>query len=412
MFHKRFQPSIAFLLTAVFASLLITACAQSPLGVFQSIQLERRIVDDRALDNEIVVGAITEAGAKYFIAAATVWQRDILDADYPNDVAQWSSILSPGTSNYTSSSLVAFDGSGSEMIYAVYTSQDGTDAGLYAIDPVNPPSAVAAGDRVFGTGETDITGLGRAFVANDGTSTLLLSARKTGTSVYSVFESTTGASASFTEVDGTAGSLPVVDVAYTPGGEVFFLTRKDVLLDTDGLNAGNAAAAVAGSLVTDGRQPEFGGIFYDTDAGVLWVTDNEGYLYQSADLGDTWTSNADPHEISSNNDSALSFTDMEAVDKDGTKVLVVGTNGNGYRQLTDTFVPVTPDAEGSNYQASELAKATILTFYVDPNSTRFIPAESGETFVEATGDLLFAGTSNMGLWKALFAATEPQWVRE
>ena len=43
---------------------VFTGCAQSPIGIFESIELEREIIDDRALDNDLVVGAIAESGGK------------------------------------------------------------------------------------------------------------------------------------------------------------------------------------------------------------------------------------------------------------------------------------------------------------------------------------------------------------
>ena len=108
----------------------------------------------------------------------------------------------------------------------------------------------------------------------------------------------------------------------------------------------------------------------------------------------------------------LQFTDMTAVNNGGTQLLVVGTDGDGYRELDGAFIPTTPAAEVSNYQASELAQATILAFYVDEGVTVYVPAQSGDTYEPKTGDLLFAGTSNLGLWKALYGGDPPQWVRE
>jgi hypothetical protein len=409
---KTVKHSTGILLTLV-AIVFLGGCAQSPIGVFESIQLERRIVDDRDLENELSVAAVARAADRYFISAASLWHRSVTDTAYPDDVAQWMQVPFSGTSNHTTSSLVAFAGSGENLVYAVYASQDASDAGVYAVDPAQPPTEIGAGARVFGTEVPDVVGLGQVFVAGGDTETrILVTVLRAGTSAYTGYERSSVASSSFVEVDGRATNLPVVDVATGAAGEVFFLTRKSLLVDGDGINANNPAAPVTGDLVTDERQPEFGGLYFDSVTGILWVTDNEGYLYRSDDEGATWTHNATAHTVSTSNEDPLEFTDIVAVSDGTDHVLVVGTNGNGYRELDADSVPTVPSAEGSNYQASDLAQATILTFHVDPGVTAFVPTSDGNDFESRTGDRVFAGTSNLGLWKALFAGVDPQWVRE
>jgi hypothetical protein len=388
-------------------------CSQSSIGLFESIALEREIIDDRELDNELLVGAFTSTTGQYFIAAGTVWRRAVVDTDYPGDVAQWTAIGSPGSANFTTSSLVVFDGSGADLVYVAYSSQDGTSGGVYTIDPAGALGPVTAANNVFGTELTEVAGIGKVFVANDGAATqLLVGVRKTTASRYSLYASATGAAASFAEVAGTDNNLPIIDVAASATGEVVLLTRKAVLIDSDGLNDGGAAADATYALPIGDRQPAFGGVYYDGATNVLWITDNEGYLYRSSDFGATWTVNATAHLISTTQDDPLEFTDMIAVDNAGASLLLVGTEGRGYRELDADFNPTTPAAEGSNYQASELAQATVLTFFVNQAVTVFVPTVSGESYEQKTGDLLFAGTSNLGLWKALYAGAPPQWVRE
>jgi len=392
----------------------IGGCAQSPIGVFESIELEREIIDDRALDNDLVVGAIAKSGGNYFIAAATLWHRAVVDVDYPTDVAQWGTTASPGSSNFTTSSLTVFAGSGTELIYATYSSQNGTEGGIYTVDPAGDLGSVAA-VPVFGTDLTDVAGVGEVFVADDGiASYLLVGVRGVDLAAfpYALYASPTGLADSFDEVVGTAGNLPVIDVAESASGAVAFLTEKAVLVDSDGLNAGLGPTDVTGNMAIVASQPEFGGIYFHPASDTLWVTDNEGYLYHSPDFGATWSANAAPHPVSTSDEDPLQFTDMTAVDNRGTELLIVGTEGHGYRELDVNFVPTTPAAEVSNYQASELTQGSILTFYVDPASTVSVPAQSGEDYELSTGDLLFAGTSNLGLWKVLFDGNPPQWVRE
>ncbi|MCK4515237.1 MAG: hypothetical protein KAU31_08265, partial [Spirochaetaceae bacterium] len=232
---------------------ILAGCSQSPIGLFESIALERKIIDDRGLDNELVIGAIAESAGNYFIAAATLWYRDIVDANYPaGDVAQWVPITSPGSSNFTTSSLAIFNGSGSELVYVAYSSQDGTEGGVYVVDPAASSVQVAT-DPVFGTDHADVAGIGKVFVANDGSDWyLLVGVKKSGaTSRYSVYASTTGAAGSFVELAGTERNLPVIDVAESATSEIAFLTQKAILIDSDGLIAGAPADVTADLGIVD-----------------------------------------------------------------------------------------------------------------------------------------------------------------
>ncbi|MBU8912533.1 MAG: hypothetical protein KOO61_00800 [Spirochaetales bacterium] len=398
---RRYISAVAGMALVVLVGFL-ASCTQSPIGLFESIELEQKIIDDRDLDNELLVGGMTESGGYYFIAAATLWTRDVDEMDAEGLLTQWASITPPGASNFTTSSLVTFDGSGTELIYAAYSSQDGTEGGVYTVDPAADAVQVAT-DPVFGTDVDGVAGVGKVFVANDGTDTYLLVAVKKSdvTSRYSVYASTTGDAGTFAEVAGTERNLPVIDVAENAAGAIGFLTEKAVLIDSDGLDFApdpTTITDVAATLGIVDRQPVFGGIYLHPATGTLWVTDNEGYLYQGANFGATWSANTAAHLVSTSDESPLQFADLVAVDNGGTDLLVVGTEGHGYRELDALdFSPTTPAAEVSNYQASELAQATILTFYVDEG---------------ATGDFLFAGTSNLGLWKVLYGGDPPQWIRE
>ena len=408
---------------ALAAVILLAGCAQSSIGLFESIELERKIVDDRELANDLVVGAIAEAGGRYFIAAANLWQREVVDADYPAGVvAQWVRITSPGTSNYTSSSIVTFNGSGTDMLYAVFSSQDGSTAAVYEIDPAGSLSAVSDDSDVLETDSTDIAGIGELFTAFDGISEyLLVGIRAHETSRFALHGSTSGAVDSFALIPGTTGNLPIIDVAASAAGDIALLTEKAIMVDSDGgLEGGADPLDVTANLdLSDpedpagpARQPEFGGIHFDESSGTLWLSDNEGFLYRSTDFGLTWALNPAAHQVSTNDDSPLAFTDLASVENGSSTLVVVGTEGHGYRELDSAFAPTTPAAEGSNYQASELARATVLTFYVDPSSSAYVPTADGENYTPEDGDLLFAGTSNLGLWKALYTGDPVQWVRE
>ena len=60
---------IGYLISAALLAAVLAGCSQSPYGIFASVARERKILDDRNLDNEITVGAMTKAGSTYFLAA-------------------------------------------------------------------------------------------------------------------------------------------------------------------------------------------------------------------------------------------------------------------------------------------------------------------------------------------------------
>jgi len=66
---------IGYLLSVTILATLVVGCSQSPFGIFASVARERAILDDRNLDNEITVGAMTKAGSTYFLAAGALYYR-------------------------------------------------------------------------------------------------------------------------------------------------------------------------------------------------------------------------------------------------------------------------------------------------------------------------------------------------
>lgn len=423
--HRRI--SLYPLLALIAATgVIVGGCADSPLGVFESIELEREIVDDRELSNEIGVGSIARAGsgtdAKYFIATGSIWYRDVVDPDYDEgQVAQWSNIGAPGTT--ISTSAVAFGDPGSELIYAAYTATDALDGGVYTIDPSNIPeqNPTVTGDPVFAfdrdTASGDYTpdrfGIGRLLVVNDGSNDYLVVPVKTSTaSDWTIYVTADGST--FAEVSGLATLQPVMDVAPTGSTGAAYLTEKGLFVDSNGLTTDPPPANVTGSIPRGSRNPGFGGIYYQVSTDTLWLTDDEGYIYRAAnfstDFGATsanWSVNASAY-LERAEAPALVFNDIVAVDPGGTELLIAGTVENGYREVvfnssSGTWEAGIPDATSSNYQASDLAQATIDSFLVIPDQ---VDPVTGETH-----DLLFAGTSNLGLWK-VFYSSAPQWVQE
>jgi hypothetical protein len=398
----------------VLSALLIMACAQSPVGIFQSIEREREILDDRNLDNGLNVGAVAFAEGRYFIAAGDLYHRLRDDVDYvANNRQQWSTLTAPGAAseNYTTVSLVAFDpdGAGAEtdQIYAVYRSQDANASGVYHIDPATPTLDTTP---LFGT-DDGVEAVVGVFVATDASGDLLIVPVRTGLSAYSVYYSSNAVD--FNPVAGMTTNQPVIGVA-SNGADVVLLTSTVAYQDGDTIAGGGAPTPIAD--VDPDSGVALSGVYFQASSSVWWVGDGDGHLYSSPNLTD-WTTNPTAYEISSDNDDPVPFTVFVEVNDTTQNQLLVGTDGFGYRILgaEADVSPKSPIRDGSNYEASELADAAILSWYVDPTllTSYPVPTEPGaDPYTTHDGYMLFAGTSKSGLWHALSFDGPIQWVRE
>ncbi len=420
----RIQTILRVAAAALALILLAGACSQNPVGIFASVERERKILDDeRGLDEDLNVAAMTEAGGTYFIAAGALYARDVNDPDYEGgDLAQWSAIDGPGTTN----AVVSADLGSGVRVYALYTGNDGE--GVYA---VNPSTLEMADTPLLETGDTGSVGddtvasIVDIFVVNDTTDVwLVVSVQESSEpNDYALYVTSDGST--FTEL---ASSAPAEPFPYAPwtdavsdGTDTAFMSSSSVLVDTDGnLGDDDLTAKTAPDLSSGDRLT---GMIYDADTSSLWLADDAGHIYTSPLDAATGWDKSPTHEVSSSNDAALPFTDFALVPVDATTTnLVVGTRGYGYRVLGDTSTityesaPQSPDlvADGSNYQGSELAGAVVQTFYVESTarSDYPVPTADGNPYENFDGYLFFAGTTNQGLWRALSYDGAVQWVRE
>lgn len=424
-------PVASTLLLAVLAG-----CSQNPLGIFESIEIERAILDDRNLNNELNVASISKAGTNYFVAAGALLYRSTTDADYlADDRAQWESAPAPGsgTDNFTTTSLVTADLGSGERVYAVFRNQTATDFRLLEINPASPETE---GTVILETGDTvsgdEVQSLGDLFGLDedlDGTvDALLVSTELTGGVEYTLVE--TRDASTFAQISGTeASNSPYVDAFSTGLGNIY-LDAQRVLFDDDFLVGANAAAAQS-----SGREnpAAFTGGIYDTDGTLTWLADDSGYLYSSAN-NTSWT-RSDQIDVNTTSSSALAFTDFAELpigNPISSRVLVVGTRGDGYRIVGTTgggltaanaaiqdsddnskYTLDTPVETDSNYEASDLSGAAINSFYVDPVfQNAFVPTPDGDPYEELSGYVFFAGTTNAGLWRSLSYSGAAQWIQE
>jgi hypothetical protein len=280
-----------------------------------------------------------------------------------------------------------------------------------------------------------IESIDRVFALNDGTDWLLLSVTVGGSpadshTLYATSNSGGGevTAGDFVEITGTQAQTDVVDVA-TDGTNVAYLRPDALLVHAGGVNPGSPPSvqtppgfpgdSAAGETVA------LTGMIHESGGGNLWLADSNGRLYSSSNFGTSWADPSSQIQISSSDTAPLPFTDLGTVPvgepSTGT-TLLVGTNGYGYRIVStspaevtaaDIATLTTPDAETSNYQASDLAGAAVLFFYGDPAPVTGYPVPTAQGEPKANdGYLLFAGTSNAGLWRALSYEEPVQWVQE
>ena len=408
------------LVSGVVLVALLAGCSRSPYGIFASIERERAILDDRNLEHDLNVGAIAKAGGTYFIAAGTLYFRDqdaLVEGAWTRP--EWSAVPAPGL-NYTTTSLVSVDFGSGSRVFAVYSSPDGLTHGLYEINVTSPVSSPTL--RLQTTGSANA--LGTLFAVDDGgTNGWLMVNYTTGPGAWSLYAATgvaNGDGSDFAAIAGTESTEPYIDVvADATLTNVVYLRSNSLLVDTAGIGVSPGDPAGVPGRTSPAR---FTGALYDSVGDLFWLADNEGFLYSSPPGFAAWGRNAEAHPTSTaTNAGPIPFTDFAAVPRGAATVLLVGTQGYGYRVIGNAgAVSATtdvdlPGVDGSNYEASDLATGVVQTFFVDPSPVVNypVPTAGGDPYEYWSGHLLFAGTPGRGLWRALSSDDGPiQWLRE
>jgi hypothetical protein len=313
-------------------------------------------------------------------------------------------------------------------VYAVFASLDGTMSGVYEIDPgATTPKAPAT--PIWGTGDDPddggslppVTDVIRVFAVNDGTDEwLAISVRRDDSAnPYSLHVTNDGST--FTELANSVAATAYLDATDDPANtSVAFMTGTRVLVDEDGISNGTdetfkSAPSVGTAQLT--------GMLYDPVGTLLWLADSQGHLYTAADLtaAGSWSKSSERTITVGNTTVVLHFQDFAAVpDGTGTTTLLVGSQSHGYFVLGDatlashTTEPQSPAVADSNYRSTDLGSTTVQTFFVDPafQTDYPVPVPPDNAYQLFDGYLLFAGTPNQGLWRALSHDGPIQWVRE
>ncbi len=415
-------------LAAIVAPAILTACTQHEVGILEGIELERAIIDDGDLGNELNVRSVGSTSGYIFAAAGDLYVRASAEAVDGTDIqTQWSAVSGPGTETnpYQANAVATLGGT----VYAGFANLDGDESGIYPVDlsgadatnlaetvSLGPPVVTQESAVVGGSTEAPVA-LGRIFVVSDGTDERLFVSVRAPGGAYHVYH--TRDAAAFTElsVPAALAAFPLNDVAHD-GSRFWFLTSRGLFVSSDLVSSSVVPDADPGPSVDQ----ELSGLTYGGLAGghQLWVATRDGFLYSAVNgaegFGGTWNVNTAAHTGGAGEDDPLAFTDFALVSRGSEDELVVGTVGFGYRQVgaNATVALTTPPVGDSNYDASALSRATILTFHVSPARTDIpVPTGQDDEFVLRDGDILFAGTAELGLWKALYSHDGPeQWQRE
>lgn len=369
-----------------------SSCDHAEIGIFASIEQERKIEDERKLPNAITVSGITELDGFYFISAPTIYRRSTSNTT-DGALSEWEPVDGP-TADQQNVSLVRFGDETNGELVAVFASGDGTTHRLYRRGATD-----AAWTEVdLGT----ISGQLSLMTASSDPGTVFLTvlAGANDNRVYITSDMQTFDQVLDSDGNPLSSPTPFLDVAYD--GTAYWLASRAVLA------TGADPSASTTDATADPGFPEtledYSGVFYGGAAGSerLYVSTSVGVV--GSVTGAAWATTDEPESVG---DDIVPFTDLEFVQgSDGFAAIVVGTDGYGYREVDPDTLEVTVPSRDGNYQSSELATAAVLSFYVD-DSAPDLPAAA-----PAGVDLLFAGTSSMGLWKSYYEGQAAFWTRE
>lgn len=368
--HTRISFSLIFFLSLLLvSSFFLTGCYESGMGIFYSLEIERKL-EDYNLENNLSIGAVAKAGSNYYAAAGAVYKRVVNET-------QWQAIAPPGGYNL-STSLAEHGGS----IYACFFDTAAANFGLFKL----------SGDEWTEVTDANVANAATVISVNN----YLLVSNRVSSTEYSYFYSADGAAFTTT---GLANKSAPITAAVWDGTNYFVAIEDVVFLDTDGgVDPPDNFSATAGTIVTSG----IGGMYFaaagSTNIGTdtLFASTEEGKVHFSTDNGGTWTE--------MDGGSSFPLTDIELITTSGTEeVLVAGTIGGGYLEavisagdnagdLTLTAISRDSYSTDQNYLNTELSSAPINDFFYD-----------------TVEDVLFAGTSGNGLWRNSQAATYRTW---
>ena len=375
--------SLKYLFLVLILILLMAACTDKSLSpIFFTLETERSLDDDRGMpDNANVYNVVNAADTKYFAAANTVFVRD-----WGSSSATWTSIAPPESGSLCNT-IEYFAGS-SEVVAWYYRTSDGSSLGLHKRTAAET-SWTAIADSNVSASDIEVT------LLKESNGILFVGTESGGQ--YSLYYSSDAVTFIATGI--TSISEAILDIAYDSTANDYWLITlpglpipKFLYQDNDATlpdNFSNVTVAEGLSFSKPG-----GGLYYAAaPVSKLYLSAENGQIYIRPS-GGSWSSwSGDPVEVDGDPVKFTKFTET------GTGQLFVGSKGNGYFSFADsldTSLAYTDFTRRPSYNLYELYNGAINAFFFDP------PA----------ANIIFAGTTGAGLWRADYVGGEWLWVQE
>jgi hypothetical protein len=370
---------IFIIIALVSITLIIFSCNYSPIGIFQSLEIESEL-DDGGLNNDLSVGTMTKKGNTYFIAAGLVYKRNAKEG------ASWSKISSP-KDDYICQDLALFG----DTLYAIFFNTDGKEAPLYTLKGGDTFKPVDGFEKKQCTNIITLDEAEQLFVTE-----------KTGDKKFKIHyrkDTETEFKQSAIDIEDLSDDIldfQITDAAYqVDAGKTWLIAGNRLLTTTD---SGKTLSAADKSPDTKAL---FGGIHYSQSLEALFVTTEDGVLYGYRE-GAGWGGGSKELEGSPRFYDVIDFP----LRKDEV-VLVVGSEQGYYEKLYSELPVKAEDIKGIklenpglqgvtstfNYLNTKLADCVIQSFFYDDEK-------------------LFACTLNQGLWRNEGKPDKRSWNRE
>lgn len=352
--------------------LLGAGCTDNASGLFYSLENERGL-NDGALNNNLTVAELVNAGGTYYMAALKGYT-----ATAGAGGNTWSAIGGYPTSLNTAD--VAYDGTD---VYALcYNS-----SGVYSLYSGTPGSDLSA-DTGYDRAGYDLVALATA------NSQLLLAYRSSDETSVDIY-----AGATLLEtIDVSAAGLYNGRFDACWDGTDYWITYGNSLLTGTALSGVGISRISASdntnpAHVLDTDVDGYGGIHYDTLNTTVYLSTEEGHILSES--GGNWTKEQSLGE---------GLHDFATVTVDGTQVLLVGADTGYYELLAGTFREPSDEAYSfvtiapSIYNSLNLKSAAV---------NGFLPADGADSGVS-----FYAASYGFGLWRNDLASGTPAWALE
>ncbi len=364
--------------TAIFLIIVflisITGCNDKEMGIFYSVEQERK-VDDNTLVNNATIGNIIVVNDDYYVAAGDVYKvnadSNFLYHTAGTSAGKWK-VDSTTPSGMSCYSLIKF---GTE-IYGVFydrneTSETTVNKDLYENNGTDWEK-VTFSEPELGRIEMIIEDNSLAFLLS-----YTLDSSNTRTYYIHSYDGTNATQL----VSGLSASTRF-DVAFD--GTDYWLIYGFELYSGTGISmakisSGTEYDTIFGTTLTDSDRLQ--GIYYSNLYNALFLSKKDGAIVYRPD-GGSWT-------MLDQNLSNIPEDFVDFTDSDGTQLLLIGTS-NGYYEKNITadigadFISPTDTIGGNSYQTLDLKSAVISSLFTNSLS-------NGE-------EILFALTQNNGLW--------------